>query len=166
MSIDSKTLKELTEIQIGVGRSKYIFGRHWRALYNVLSENEENLTEEMFIEGLKRCKFKDPEKVGLISFLCPILCVEITDRVMGNIMKELYKFILYAWYTLFIINIIQSLIEWRMLSSIPLMILCMVVTSWSFRDRSRDYNRLELIFHTLDVTGKIDRVLRKRQEQE
>ena len=166
MSIDSKTLKELTEIQIGVGRSKYIFGRHWRALYNVLSENEENLTEEMFIEGLKRCKFKDPEKVGLISFLCPILCVEITDRLMGKIMKELYKFTLYAWYTIFIINIIHSLIEWRMANSIPLMILCMVVTSWSFRNWSRDYNKLELIFHTLDVTGKIDRVLRKRQEQE
>ena len=155
MSIDSKTLKELAEIQIGVGQSKYIFGRHWRALYDVLSEKEEDLTEEMFIAGLKRCEFKDPEKVGLISFLCPILCVDITDRIMGKTVGKLYKYSLYVWYTLFWINLLQSLIEWRMLDSIPLMILCMIITSMSFRGWTRDWNTHELIFHTLEATRKI-----------
>jgi hypothetical protein len=47
---------------------------------------------------------------------------------------------------------------------VPLMVLCMIVTSWSFRNWSRDYNKLELVFHTLDVTGKIDRIMGRKQE--
>ena len=161
MSISSKRLRELTETKIGQGQSKYVFGKSWEELYEVMSKEETNLTEEMFIEGLTRCKFRDPEKVGLMSFLCPPLCTYITDRIMGKVMKEVYRFTIYAWYFILIIIILQSLINWEMDKQIPLMILCMVVTSWSFRRWSKDYNKIELLFHTLDVTGKINRVLNK-----
>ena len=80
---------------------------------------------------------------------------------MGKVMKEVYRFTIYAWYFILIIIVLQSLINWEMDKQIPLMIFCMVVTSWSFRRWSKDYNKLELLFHTLDVTGKINRVLNK-----
>ena len=91
MSISSERLRELTETKIGEGQSRYLFGKYWKQLYEVLSEEEKNLTEEMFLEGLKKCEFKDPERIGLISFLCPPLCTSIIDRVMGSVVKELYK---------------------------------------------------------------------------
>ena len=155
MSISSERLRELTETKIGEGQSRYVFGRPWKQLYKVLSEEERNLTEEMFLEGLKKCEFKDPERIGLISFLCPPLCTSIIDRVMGSMVKELYKFTLYVWYFLLIVTIAQSLIKWEMTEPIPLMILCMVVTSWSFRGWSREWNTHELIYHTLKAERKI-----------
>jgi hypothetical protein len=130
-----------------------------------MSKEETNLTEEMFMEGLGRCKFRDPEKVGLMSFLCPPLCTYITDRIMGKVMKEIYKFTIYIWYFMLVLAIISSLVDWKMDKQIPLMILCMIVTSWSFRNWSRDYNKLELVFHTLDVDGKIDRVLKQQRRE-
>lgn len=156
MNIDSKRVQEIAEEYIGEGRSRYIFGRHHRALYEVLSESVDlkNLTEDIFKRGLARCEFKDPEKVGLISFLCPILCFDILDRVMGKTFKEIYKFTLYFWYALLWINLLQSLIEWKMMSSIPLMIICMIVTSWSFRNWSRDWNTQELIYNIVKVLEK------------
>ena len=164
MAISSERLRELTETKIGEGQSRYLFGKHWKELYEVMSKEEKNLTEEMFLEGLARCKFRDPEKVGLISFICPPLTTYITDRVMGNIMKDVYRFTIYIWYFMLILTIISSLIDWKMDKQIPLMVLCMIVTSWSFRNWSRDYNKLELVFHTLDVTGKIDRIMGRKQE--
>jgi len=155
MSVSSERLRELTETKIGEGQSRYVFGRHWKNLYKVLSEEEENLTEEMYLEGLKRCEFKDPEKVALISFLCPPICIPITDRIMGNVMKEFYKFTIYVWYFVLVVTILQSLIEWEMTESIPIMILCMVVTSWSFRNWSRVWNTHELIYHTIKAEEKI-----------
>ena len=155
MSISSERLRELTETKIGEGQSRYVFGRSWKQLYKVLSEEERNLTEEIFLEGLKKCEFKDPERIGLISFLCPPLCTSIIDRVMGSMVKELYKFTLYVWYFLLIVTISQSLIKWEMTESIPLMILCMVVTSWSFRNWSREWNTHELIYHIIKAEGKI-----------
>lgn len=157
MSISSKRLQEITETKIGEGQSKYVFGRNWEQLYKVLSEEERNLTEEMYLEGLKKCEFKDPERIGLISFLCPPLCTSIIDRVMGSMsmVKELYKFTLYAWYFLLIVTIAQSLIKWELAESIPIMVLCMVVTSWSFRNWSREWNTHELIYHTIKAVGKI-----------
>ena len=95
MSISSNRLKELVEERIGQGRSKHIFGKHAPELFEVLSKEESSLTETEFAEGLKKCDFKEPEHVGLISFLCPPLCTYITDRIMGKTMKELYKFTLY-----------------------------------------------------------------------
>jgi hypothetical protein len=164
MSISSERLRELTETKIGEGQSRYVFGRPWKQLYKVLSEEERNLTEEMFLEGLKKCEFKDPEKVGLISFICPPLTTYITDRVMGNIMKDVYRFTIYVWYFMLILTIISSLIDWKMDKQVPLMVLCMIGYSWSFRNWSRDYNKLELVFHVLDVDGKIDRIMGRKQE--
>lgn len=155
MAISSERLRELTEAKIGEGQSRYLFGRHWEQLYKVLSEKEGNLTEEMYLGGLARCKFKDPERIGLISFLCPLLCTSIIDRIMGSMVKELYKFTLYVWYFLFIVTSIQSLIKWEMTESIPLMILCTVVTSWSFRGWTRYWNIHELIYRTIKAEGKI-----------
>jgi hypothetical protein len=165
MSISSKRLQELTEEKIGDGQSGYLFGRGWKELYEVMSKEEGNLTEEMFLEGLARCKFKDPEKVGLISLVCPLLYVDILDRVFGKYTKELYRFCLYAWYFTLIISIIQSLINWELDSMVIPLLLCLVVTSWSFRMWSKEYNKLELIFHVLDTTGKIDRVLGKERRE-
>jgi hypothetical protein len=164
MGISSERLRELTETKIGQGQSKYVFGKGWEELYEVMSKEETNLTEEMFMEGLTRCKFRDPEKVGLMSFLCPPLTTYITDRVMGNIMKDVYRFTIYIWYFILIVTIVSSLIDWKMDKQVPFMVLCMIVTSWSFRNWSRDYNKLELIFHTLNVDGKLDRVLKQRRE--
>ena len=121
----------------------------------MMSEEETDLTEDMFLEVLARCKFRDPEKVGLISLICPPLTTYITDRVMGNIMKDVYRFIIYIWYFSLILTIISSLIDWKMDKHVPLMVLCMIVTSWSFRTWSRDYNKLELVFNVLDKVGKI-----------
>ena len=163
MSISSKRLQELTEEKIGEGQSGYLFGKGWKVLYEVMSKEEGNLTEELFEEGLRRCKFKDPERVGLISLVCPLLYVDIPDRVFGKYIRELYRFCLYAWY--FMLIIIQSLVKWELINTIPLMLLCLVVTSWSFRMWSKDYNKLELIFHVLDATGKIDRVLGKERRE-
>ena len=155
MSISSERLRELTETKIGEGQSRYLFGKNWKELYEVISEKETNLTEEMFLEVLARCKFRDPEKVGLISLICPPLTTYITDRVLGNIMKDVYRFIIYIWYFSLILTIISSLIDWKMDKHVPLMVLCMIVTSWSFRNWSRDYNKLELVFNVLDKVGKI-----------
>ena len=155
MSISSERLRELTETKIGEGQSRYLFGKSWKELYEVISEEETDLTEEMFLEVLARCKFRDPEKVGLISLICPPLTTYITDRVLGNIMKDVYRFIIYIWYFSLILTIISSLIDWKMDKHVPLMVLCMIVTSWSFRNWSRDYNKLELVFNVLDKVGKI-----------
>ena len=155
MSISSERLRELTETKIGEGQSRYLFGKNWKELYEVISEEETDLTEEMFLEVLARCKFRDPEKVGLISLICPPLTTYITDRVLGNIMKDVYRFIIYIWYFSLILTIISSLIDWKMDKHVPLMVLCMIVTSWSFRNWSRDYNKLELVFNVLDKVGKI-----------
>ena len=155
MGISSERLRELTETKIGEGQSRHVFGRHWKQLYKVLSEEETNLTEEIFLEGLKKCEFKDPEKVGLISFICPPLTTYITDRVMGNIMKGVYRFTIYIWYFILILTIISSLIDWKMDKQVPLMVLCMIVTSWSFRNWSREWNTHELIYHTLKAEGRI-----------
>ena len=155
MSISSERLRELTETKIGEGQSRYLFGKNWKELYEVMSEKETDLTEELFLEVLARCKFRDPEKVGLISLICPPLTTYITDRVMGNIMKDVYRFIIYIWYFSLILTIISSLIDWKMDKHVPLMVLCMIVTSWSFRNWSRDYNKLELVFNVLDKVGKI-----------
>ena len=154
MSISSERLRELTETKIGEGQSRYLFGKSWKELYEVISEEETNLTEEMFLEVLARCKFRDPEKVGLISLICPPLTTYITDRVLGNIMKDVYRFIIYIWYFSLILTIISSLIDWKMDKHVPLMVLCMIVTSWSFRNWSRDYNKLELVFNVLDKVGR------------
>ena len=51
MSISSERLRELTETKIGQGQSKYVFGKGWEELYDVMSKEETNLTEEMFMEG-------------------------------------------------------------------------------------------------------------------
>ena len=155
MSISSERLRELTETKIGEGQSRYLFGKYWKELYEVMSEKETDLTEDMFLELLARCKFRDPEKVGLISLICPPLTTYITDRVLGNIMKDVYRFIIYIWYFSLILTIISSLIDWKMDKHVPLMVLCMIVTSWSFRNWSRDYNKLELVFNVLDKVGKI-----------
>ena len=153
MSISSNRLKTLTEEQ--VGRSKEVFGRGWKVLYEVISENEDKLTEESYLEALSECKFKNPEYVGFIALLCPPLCTYITDRVMGNKMKEIYKFILYVWYFMFIVSIIQDLVEWNISRTVPLLLLCMIITSWSFRGWCKDYNKLELIYHVLKKVEKI-----------
>ena len=52
MSISSERLRELTATKIGEGQSRYLFGKHWKELYEVMSKEETNLTEEMFLEGL------------------------------------------------------------------------------------------------------------------
>lgn len=164
MSISSERLRVLTETKIGEGQSKYVFGKDWKSMYEVLSKEETDLTEEQFIEVLKVCRFRDPEKVGLISFLCPPLTTYITNRIMGKIMKDIYRFIICVWYFLFILTIISSLIKWKIDEQIPIMILCAIITSWSFRKWSRDWNILELIFNVLDKNGKLDRVLKQRRE--
>ena len=153
MSISSDRLKTLTEEQ--VGKSGEVFGRRWKALYKVISEEEDKLTEESYLEALSKCNFKNPEYVGFIALLCPPLCTYITDRIFGEKMKEIYKFLLYAWYFMFIVTIIQSLVEWKMTSTIPLFLLCMITTSWSFRGWCKDYNKMELIYQVLKKVGKI-----------
>jgi hypothetical protein len=79
-------------------------------------------------------------------------------------MKDVYRFTIYIWYFMLILTIISSLIDWKMDKQVPLVVLCMIVTSWSFRNWSRDYNKLELVFHVLDVDGKIDRIMGRKQE--
>jgi hypothetical protein len=154
MSISSDRLKTLTEEQ--VGKSGEVFGRGWKELYEVISEEEKDkLTEESYLEALSECEFRNPEYVGFIAFLCPPLCTYITDRVMGKKVKEFYKFVLYVWYFMFIITIFHNLIEWKMTGNIPLYLLCMIVTSWSFRVWCKDYNKMELIYHVLKKVGKI-----------
>jgi len=153
MSISSNRLKTLTEEQ--VGKSKEMFGRGWKELYEVISEKEDKLTEEAYIEVLSECEFRNPEYVGFMALICPPLCTYITDRVMGEKMKEIYKFLLYVWYFIFTVTIIQNLVEWKMTNTIPLFLLCMVVTSWSFRGWCKDYNKMELIYHVLKKVGKI-----------
>jgi hypothetical protein len=165
MSISSKRLQELTEEKIGDGQSRYLFGRGWKELYEVMSKEEGDLTEELFEKGLRRCKFKDPERVGLISLVCPLIHIDIPDRMYGKYIRELYRFCLYIWYFMLIISIIQSLINWELDSMVIPLLLCLVVTSWSFRMWSKEYNKLELIFHVLDTTGKIDRVLGKERRE-
>ena len=153
MSISSDRLKTLTEEQIG--ESGEVFGKGWKNLYEVISEEEDKLTEESYLEVLSECKFRNPEYVGFIALLCPPLCTYITDRIMGEKMKELYKFFLYVWYFMFIVAIIQSLIEWNISNNTPLFLLCMIVTSWSFRGWCKDYNKLELLYNVLRKVGKI-----------
>ena len=152
MSISSDRLKTLTEEQ--VGKSGEVFGRGWKGLYKIISE-EDKLTEESYLEILSECKFRNPEYVGFIALLWPPLCTYITDRVMGKKMKEFYKFTLYVWYFMLIVAIIQNLIEWNIPDNIPLLLLCMIVTSWSFRGWCKDYNKLELIYHVLKKVEKI-----------
>lgn len=154
MSISSDRLKTLTEKQVG-RRSKEVFGKGWKKMYEVISEEEDKLTEELYLESLSECKFKNPEYVGFIALLCPPLCTYITDRVMGEKMKEFYKFILYVWYFMFIVTIIQNLVEWNIPSNTPLFLICMIVTSWSFRGWCKDYNKLELLYNVLKKVGKI-----------
>lgn len=165
MSIGFEKLKNLTEEKIGEGKSSYMFGKYWEKLYCMISEEEDNLTEEMFREALRRCRFKDPEKVGLFALVCPPLCTYITDRILGNWWKDAYRFVVYIWYFSLIVTAIHSLIMWEMDKELHFMVLCMIVTSWSFRNLSRDYNKFELLFHTLDVDGKIDRVLRRERRE-
>ena len=153
MSINSDRLKTLTEEQ--VGKSKEMFGRGWEEMYEVISEKEDKLTEESYLEALSECKFRNPEYVGFMALICPPLCTYITDRVMGEKMKEFYKFMLYAWYFMFIVTMIQNLVEWKITSTIPLFLLCMVITSWSFRGWCKDYNKMELIYHVLKKVEKI-----------
>ena len=153
MSISSNRLKTLTEEQ--VGKSKEVFGRGWKELYEVISKEGDKLTEELYLEALSECKFRNPEYVGFIAFLCPPLCTYITDRVMGEKMKEIYKFTLYFWYFTLIISIIQALLEWKMTSNIPVLLLCTIITSWSFRMWCKDYNKLELVCHVLKKVEKI-----------
>ena len=150
MSISSDRLKILTEEQ--VGKSKNIFGRQWKDLYEVISKEEDKLTEESYLEVLSECKFKNPEYVGFIALLCPPLCTYITDRVLGEKIGEIHKFLLYVWYFLSIVTIIQNLVEWKMDS---ILLLCMIVNSWSFREMCKGYNRLELIYNVLKKVGKI-----------
>ena len=153
MSISSDKLKTLTEKQIG--KSKEVFGRRWKELYEIISEEEDKLTEESYLEALSECKFKNPEYVGLMSLLCPPLCTYITDRVLGEKIKEIHKFLLYTWYYMFIAVLIQSLIEWNIPSTAPLLLLCIIINSWSFREMCKDYNKLELIYNVLKKVGKI-----------
>ncbi len=153
MSISSDKLKTLTEKQIG--ESKKVFGRGWKKLYEVISEEEDKLTEESYLEALSECKFKNPEYIGFIALLCPPLCTYITDRLMGEKMKEIHKFLLYTWYFMLIVTIIQNLIEWKMTSTTSFLLLCMIINSWSFREMCKDYNKLELIYNVLKKVEKI-----------
>ena len=154
MSISSDRLKTLTEKQVG-RRSKEVFGKGWKKMYEVISEEEDKLTEESYLEALSECKFKNPEYVGFIALLCPPLCTYITDRVMGEKMREIYKFTLYVWYFMLITAIIQNLVEWNIPRTTPLLLLCMIITSWSFRGWCKDYNKLELLYNVLKKIGKI-----------
>jgi hypothetical protein len=155
MSISSDRLKILTEEQ--VGKSGEVFGRRWKVLYKVISEEEDKLTEESYLEALSECEFKNPEYVGFIALLCPPLCTYITDRILGEKMKEFYKFILYTWYIMLILSVVQFFIDQKIPSSgtISLFIMCMVYTSWSFREWCKEYNKLELIYHVLKKVEKI-----------
>ena len=148
--MNSKRLKELTEEYIGQGNSKKVFGKWWKELYDILSEEEDNLTEEMFIEGLRKCRFKNPEYIGLISLICPPYCLDITERTMGKKMRVFFSVTIYLWYTLFILTLLTI-----PNSSIIFMMFCAVYTSYFLRDQSKLYNTLELIYSTLRETGKV-----------
>ncbi len=143
MSISSDRLREL----VGEKESIYLFGRkHERELFKVISEDETYLTEEKFIRGLSKCEFRNPEKVSLITLFCPVAYLEIIDRVIEDRFRSFYKIFLCFWYCLFIVNIVSSFYHGKFDGVLCLMIMCSVITSWAFREFTRRYNRLELIY--------------------
>lgn len=155
MSISSNRLREIVETRIGEGNSRRVFGRKEKELFDVISEEENSLTEEMFEEGLDRCEFKNPEYVGLVSLFCPIIHMEIIDRILGKKLREIYKCMLYIWYFFFVSTIVISI--WEMYIDMTLIIICTgaLTTSLTLREWSKDYNILELMYYTLREVGKI-----------
>lgn len=146
MSISSDRLREL----VGEKESIYLFGRmHERVLFKVISEEETNLTEEKFIRCLSKCEFMNPEKVGLIILLCPIAYLEIIDRVIEDRFRSFYKIILCFWYYLFLGHIVSSFYYEKFDGILYFIIMCSVIISLGFREFTRRYNRLELIYYIL-----------------
>ena len=154
MSINSNRLGEIVEEKFGEGSSKYLFGRSWEQLYKMISEDEDcqKLDEILFKKVLNECKFKDPERVGILALFCPPLCTSVTDRVMGKPLGDIYKFTLYSWYFMLIVYIVQCLIEWRLASTLLFLFFCLVITSWSFRGWAKDWNKYELMYQVYRKT--------------
>ena len=137
------------------GDSGWLLGDKGKELFEVFSEQEKDLTEEGLKEALEKCEFKNPDQIGLISLVCPIMCLDVTDRVMSGTAAKLYKVTIMFWYSLVILITLDHLIKWTIDEVLLFQGFCMIVTSYCFRGWTKYYNILELMFRVLRYEGKV-----------
>lgn len=145
MNISFNEIKVLTEEVIGEGNSKYIFGIYWKEFYTAIIDCEKNLTERTFRKILKECKFKDPNRIGTLSFLCPFLCLRILGRVHKGIFGLFYTGFLLWWYPFYIFTLINSVIDREVSFVLLIGTICLILISLNFMIWCREYNRIELL---------------------
>ena len=149
MSMSFEEIKSQTENHIGEGRSKHIFGSRWKILYQVIIEEETELNQDKLGDALSKCEFKDPERIGLISLICPILCFDISDRVLSKAkgLAEIYKFCIGLGYITFIAELLDCIIKQKTDPLLYLVFGSAIVTSIVFRLWARDWNMLEFLYN-------------------